>query len=57
MSESLPDPQTLDELESRQDEVLRQLETLNLRLEQVLAEWLQRLKLPEPRRVTQRPAA
>jgi len=57
MSESLPDPQTLDQLESRQDEVLRQLDELNLRLETVLAEWLVRLKLPEPRRAVHRPAA
>ena len=34
-----PAPTLLAELESRQDDVLEQLDHLNQRIEQVLAEW------------------
>ena len=39
MSATTPPIHLLDELEARQDEVLRQLDELNLRLEQTLAEY------------------
>lgn len=39
MSDSTPS-QPMDELEIRQDAVILQLDELNLRIEQVLAEWL-----------------
>ncbi|HZZ72532.1 MAG TPA: hypothetical protein VFE24_09780 [Pirellulales bacterium] len=50
MSEATPDPRpTITEIESRQDEVLRLLDELNLRLERALADWMSKNAPSEPR--------
>jgi hypothetical protein len=50
-------PTMLDELEARQDEVLVQLEALNARLEQVLAEFAPAKSSPASRGAGQREPA
>lgn len=48
MPDALPVADQIAEIESRQDEVLRQLDELNLLLERAIADWMGKTKSDPP---------